>query len=328
MTWRICDARQSPRWHLLLAASVFTIALVAALLRPPVMRAQTAAAASAKSAGMPEWQKAAGGKMEFDVASVKQSAPGTNQRRIEYMSPLDGPPLKGGLFSANAPLITYVMFAYKVDLTDFESLVKHLPTWAMVDLYDIEARAEGNPTKDQVRLMMQSLLEDRFKLAHHTEVREAPVYALATDKADKLGPQLQPHPANSPCVEKPLDAVQSARGVTPPPYCGMDGWMTNGLLHLRFIDVTMDQAAAMLGAAAGFAGGRDIRPIVDRTGLAGKYDINIEFVKDQGSPDAESEGSGSTFTAALKKQLGLKLQPETGPAATFVVDRVERPSED
>lgn len=329
MSWRIRDERYSQRSYFLRTVCALALGLPAMLVLPPLLRAQAAmSAAAAKPAEMPEWQKAAGGKLEFDVASVKQSAPATSPRQNEYLTPFDGPPLKGGLFSVDAPLGAYVFFAYKIDLNNLSSIAQHLPSWAMTDYYDVEARAEGNPSKDQVRLMVQTLLEDRFKLTHHSDVRQRPVYALILDKPGVLGPQLQPHPANSPCVEKLAEDAPRSSDAVPPSHCGLDVWETaSGLLHARMIDVTLDQAAALLGPFAGVIGGRVNRPAVDRTGLTGRYDLNLEFAKDQGSPAEDSDASGPTFTAALKKQLGLKLQPETGTVTTFVVDHVERPSE-
>ena len=93
----------------------------------------------------------------------------------------------------------------------------------------------------------------------------------------------------------------------------------------------MEQIASLLGGFAGFLGGRDPRPILDQTGLSGKFDVNVEFVKDSGGLDTEigsdSGASGPTFTGALKNQLGLKLVKQTGPVPVFVIDHIERPSE-
>jgi uncharacterized protein (TIGR03435 family) len=96
------------------------------------------------------------------------------------------------------------------------------------------------------------------------------------------------------------------------------------------VDVSVEQIASLLGGAAGLIGGRDSRPILDNTGLTGKFDANIEFVKDSGAPGTEigndSDAGGPTFTGALKDQLGLKLVKQTGPTSVFVIDHVEMPS--
>ncbi len=161
----------------------------------------------------------------------------------------------------------------------------------------------------------------------HTEIRQVPVYALVLDKPGKLGPQIRSHPDNVPCADKPANPAPVAPGAAPPLYCGIDVQRVNGRLHDRMVDVTMEEVASFLGGLAGFIGGREHLPILDQSGLSGKFDVNIEFVKDPGGPDIDSDASGPTFTGALKKQLGLKLVKQTGPVAVFVIDHIERPSE-
>ena len=318
MTQRLAVKLSFGRKLLLAAFGVAAVAgpVVFGLLNAPQIRAQSPA--------VPQWQTTAGGKMTFEVASVRLSPPDASTRGTHFLSPFDAPPPKRGLFSANARLFNYIGFAYKIlDTSQYQPLVAHLPKWAQTDQFDIEARAEGNPTKDQVRLMMQSLLEERFKLAIHTETRQRPVYALVLDKPGKLGPRLRPHPDNVPCSDKPDKPELSDSGTTPPPYCGMAGWLANGRLHERMLDVTMEEIATYVGGAAGFVGGREHLPILDQTGLSGKFDMNIEFVKDSGGPGTDSDISGPTFTAALKNQLGLKLVKQTGAVPVFVIDHVE-----
>jgi Protein of unknown function (DUF3738) len=108
----------------------------------------------------------------------------------------------GTLFSAkNQMLMRYIIFAYKLSGTQelalrfdyFKGLELHVPEWVKNDGYDIEARAPQPATKDQLRLMMQSLLAERFKLQVHFETREAPVFALVQEKPGTLGSQLDPH---------------------------------------------------------------------------------------------------------------------------------------
>ena len=102
------------------------------------------------------------------------------------------------------PLLRYIVFAYRLNGTAgtgaavrlfSRALDLHVPDWVRNGRYDIEARAPGAATKDQMRLMMQSLLAERFKLTVHWETREAPVFALVEAKPGKLGPQLEPHPS-------------------------------------------------------------------------------------------------------------------------------------
>jgi uncharacterized protein (TIGR03435 family) len=102
------------------------------------------------------------------------------------LGPGDVYPPNGGVFSGtNVPLISYIYFAYKVTGSQFQLLLPHLPKWVLTDRFDIEARANGNPTKDQMRMMMQSLLADRFKLSMHYETQELPAFALVLANPEK-----------------------------------------------------------------------------------------------------------------------------------------------
>jgi uncharacterized protein (TIGR03435 family) len=135
----------------------------------------------AQSPAVPGWQTAAGGTMAFDVASVKTANPhDLHFRPILPTFPLDTGNAKppGGRFEASFGLTTYITFAYKLRPSpEQHQVLTHLPESVRKD-YEIEARAEGNPSKDQMRLMMQSLLADRFKLKVHFETRVVPVFAL------------------------------------------------------------------------------------------------------------------------------------------------------
>jgi uncharacterized protein (TIGR03435 family) len=288
----------------------------------------------AQSPSIPQWQRAAGGTMSFEVASIRKSKPGadiSNNGELDFSAAY---PPTGGLLTTTSDLLGYIIFAYKiVDASRIPSLVNQLPKWAQTDEFDIQARAENhNPTKDQMRLMMQSLLADRFKLAIHTETRQLPVYALVLDKPGKPGPQLQPHPddvsCNSPDKPAPADTVSE-----PPSFCGaVQSWPVDNQRHIRMAGVTMGQIAAFFAAIAAGQGGMEHRPMLDQTSLSGRFDFNIEFLPVSSSlrfpgADAMPEAPGPTFTEALKNQLGLKLVKQTGPVDTFVIEHVERPSE-
>ena len=131
--------------------------------------------------------------MAFKVASIKPWKPGTNF--IELTFPLDPGHAKplGDRFSASFPLSAYIEFAYELRPGQVDAALGQFPNWVSTDVYEIEARAEGNPTKDQMRLMMQSLLADRFKLVVHFETQEVPVLALTLVKPGKIGPKLRRH---------------------------------------------------------------------------------------------------------------------------------------
>lgn len=159
---------------------------------------------------LPSFAQSGESQLAFEVASVK---PNNSDAPARSNFPLNAGSMhtaNGGLFSAtNFPLVTYIFFAYNILGNRAHFLVPQLPGWVMSECFDIQARAAGNPTKDQMRLMMRTLLADRFKLAVHTGMRDAPVLALVLPKPGRTGPQLQPHPAGAPCptsVEPPSAA--------------------------------------------------------------------------------------------------------------------------
>jgi bla regulator protein blaR1 len=158
----------------------------------------------------PDWQAKAGGRMSFDVASVKLSKIpavvilGPNQpppRPPTFSLGPDDVKPRGGRFYARFPLETFIQFAYKLAPFQTADALANAPKWLRTDRFEIEAEAQGNPTKDQMRLMMQSLLADRFELAVHFETKQLPVLALRQVKTGKLGPKLLPHSQGPPCPE-------------------------------------------------------------------------------------------------------------------------------
>lgn len=308
---------------LLACAGALVVAAINAQTRDQVPTAQSPAA--------PQWQIAAGSKMAFEVASVKRGT------FVPPSFPLDGSDAftpTGGRFLANFPLVTYIMFAYKVYPApdQRQAMVARLPAWVNTDRFTIEAKAEGNPTKDQFRLMMQSLLSDRFKVAIHFEIQQGPMFALTLVKPGKLGPRLRPHDEGPPC-----DAPAA------PPAGGADGWpptcasygvgLAPDRTHLRggWRNTTMADLAQALAST-----GTATLPVVDRTGLSGRYDLLIEYTPE--STDAagtnlltimgvQPDPQGPTYLDAMRDQLGLKLESIKGPIQVLVIDHVETPTE-
>ncbi len=262
----------------------------------------------------------------FDVASVKPSPASGPSNSNFPLGPGNAYTPNGGYFSATGfPLITYIAFAYKVM---GEQSLEQLPGWARTDRFDIQARVQGNPTKDQMRLMMRSLLAERFKLAIHDDTRQVSVAALVLVKASKLGSQLRAHPADSPC---PTDAPPAAVSSDPryPLLCG--GLLpmqpsAPGRIRLAGRNVTIDFIAKSLTPGVGQG-----RPLVDRTTLTGTFDFNIEWAPEIPGPvkpgAEEQPDRGPTFEEALREQLGFKLESQKGPIPVFVVDHLEHPSE-
>ncbi len=272
--------------------------------------------------------------MEFDVASIKlnklEGRPASN-------FPL-GPGAmyspNGGRFSATGfPLSVYIMFAYKMTDHQVEALEKQLPAWAREQRYDIEAKTDKrDATKDEMRLMMQSLLAECAKLAIHLTKEDVPVYALTLARPGKLGPKLRPHPSDGPACSPDLprpEAMPNEPQVTAggfPVICGGLAAMPGsgpGLIALGYRNASLSLIALQM---TGF-GGLD-RPVMDQTGLTGKFDLVLEFTPDRGPESASTDGDpgGPTFRQALAVQTGLKLVAQKGRVDSIVLDHLERPS--
>ena len=268
--------------------------------------------------------------LKFDVASVKQNK--SNAKPTSNVPLTQGKaysPNAGDLSATNQSLFIYILFAYKVSLTEAWDQFKQLPQWARTETFDIHAKTDiANPTKDQMREMMQSLLEDRFKLAVHRETRPVSIFALTLAKPGTVGPQLKPHPTDSPCpIDTPNQPSATSAPIATllsawPNQCG-DGDEIGSPRRMRAgaRDVTMAQIAAWLSAE----GDTDL-PIVDRTDLTGTFDLIIEFAPEHG-PAITTDNPIPTFQQALKDQLGLKLEKQKGDATFFVIDHIEQPSE-
>jgi uncharacterized protein (TIGR03435 family) len=254
-----------------------------------------------------DWEKAAGGKKAFDVASVKPDA-GPFRPSNFPLGTGDAFRPVGDRFSADLPVFGYITFAYKVKLlsaigrgrgsADIRKAMQ-MPEWAMADRYAIEARADEISTKDQMRLMMQSLLAERFGLKVHFEERTFPAFALELVNPGRTGPKLRPHSEGVPCDETPakVDFLKLF-----PPVC-------DSLSYFMMSN----------------------RPMVDRTGLEGRYDFTVEFASEpNGGPlpasDAAADLPGPTFVQALRDQLGLKLESVKADIRLLVIDHIERPS--
>jgi uncharacterized protein (TIGR03435 family) len=178
---------------------------VASLAGPRQTLAQSSVAPVIQAQDVPDWQKKAGGEMSFEVASIKRDSGQFRPPNFPF-DPGDAYAETGGRLSADFSLTTYITFAYKLSPTQEQrqAMIAHLPKWVAEDRFNIQAKAVGvNPTKDQMRLMMQALLADRFKLAVHFETQEAPALALVLVKNGKLGPKLRPHSEGPSCDAAP-----------------------------------------------------------------------------------------------------------------------------
>ncbi len=225
-------------------------------------------------------------KPHFEVAAVRprNPTPGPNDRRAFSSN--------GSFQASGLSLFALVSYAYGVENYQISQTG---PGWMYSDRYDIVAKEDGNVSNDQVLLMVQSLLEDRFKLTLHRETKEFQVFALIVDKK---GPKLK---------KSADDARYSIR--------------VNGN-QWRVTHLDMPGLATRLSREVG-------RTVVDLTGLTGPFDFTLEWAREH-QPDAggavADSGAPSLF-AAVEEQLGLKLEPRKQATTILMIDRVARPSE-
>ena len=297
---------------------------------------------------VPRWETAAGGRLEFEAASVRPSGPDSWASSNLDLDASDYFRYTGGLVTANGSLTNYILFAYKIeDASEYPRIQAQLPKWAQERQFYLEARPDGSPTKDQLRLMVRSLLGERFRFTLHTETRQLPAYVLTLEKPGIPGPGLQAHPEDGLCT-KPFEAAASGSPASgppassppaskppgsKPPMCELVLWPEkNGLTQMRIMAHTIAQIAGELTTVGVPMGGMDMLPVLDETGLTGGFDLTVDFLRESRKPrppDADSEPgpTGPAFMEALRKQAGLKLTKQTGPITTFVIDRVEPLSE-
>jgi uncharacterized protein (TIGR03435 family) len=201
------------------------------------------------------------------------------------------------------------------------------PTWIDSTYFDIAAKADGAPVGSMVGPMLQALLEDRFRLQVHREKKDAPVYLLTVAKG---GPKLQATTKGT-CtvVDYNHPPAPLPPGQPRPRYCGsrsMQG-KGGGLMLMNAYGMTMAELAGE--RLPDFVG----RPVLDRTGLDGMFDFQIEFLVElrraggDAAAEPAAEISGVPIFTALQQQLGLKLESGKAPVSVLVIDRAEKPTE-
>jgi uncharacterized protein (TIGR03435 family) len=313
--------------------ALFSMVMLGLANMPLKAQATTGETLSENSNKATAWQVAAGGHMEFEVASIRPAGPGAHFRTNISLNLEDDPVPIGGRFSATASLGSFIALAYKFMPAGVQSdaVFGRLPKWATTDLFTIEAKAPmANPSKDQLRLMMQSLLAERFKLVVHSETHDVPVVALMLAEPGKLGFRLRPHSQGPPCDAQipPVDRNSPKIPDVWMPICGstqMIDW-TNNTVILGSRNAAMAVLAAYVPTLVEID-----RPIIDQTGLTGSFDFELNFTppwrmpKEQGA-DPQLDLTGPTFLEALKDQLGLKLKPTRAVVQTLVIDHIEQPS--
>jgi uncharacterized protein (TIGR03435 family) len=226
-----------------------------------------------------------GKKPEFEVASIHLAVQDGNH---------DGDTYKGRFSTHNLTLKRLIAIAWDIDVKQ----VFGGPNWVDSDSYDINAKIPeefAERPRDQVPLMIQSLLEDRFQLAVHREPREVSGYALVLAKQGSKMARAKPSET------------------------GSDVHSNNAHVTARYL--TMEQFARYLSR------NRDIgKVVVDKTGLTDRFDLELDWMPAQldSKPEALSDDRPAIFTA-LQEQLGLRLEAAKVPILAVVIDRAEKP---
>jgi uncharacterized protein (TIGR03435 family) len=226
----------------------------------------------------------------FDVASVKRNTTGNSGWSISYTA--------DSLHATNATLSALIQSAYGVLL---ESRLVGGPSWVRTTRFDVHAKAGRSLPREQLRLMTQRLLEDRFGVALTREQRQQEVYALRVARADgRTGPDLRR--AAEGCLDNPTPTTtpRSSTAAAPTTW----GWCT-----------TMGLMATGLSRSLRFA-------VVDQTGLSGRWDFVLAFtaLTADATPAAEpGQTVLPTVFVAVQEQLGLKLERDARGSVEFVV---------
>ena len=246
----------------------------------------------------------------FEVATIKPAPADAVGQRIG----LNGP---GRINIQNMALTDLVKFAYGEGLAS-NLEIRGGPPWASKDRYNVEAQGEATDTPVHLKSKLRTLLAERFTLKHHTEQKDVDVYNLVFARSDKkLGPKVKEWDGT--CGGRPAQAANNEPKV---PRC-------SGLYNqtgLKMVGISMAGAADMLSGPPTGIG----RQVIDKTGLPGYFDMDLEFKFTFGppgtAPAAADPDSPSIFTA-VQEQLGFKLESAKGKADVIVIDSADHPSD-
>jgi uncharacterized protein (TIGR03435 family) len=253
----------------------------------------------------------------FDVVSIKPRV--FDARGNRGINPSPG----GRVTITNAPLSMLIGFAYEVR----ENEVTGGPKWMETESYDIVGKADGPVSSpQQLGLLIRSLLADRFQFRFHYETKEAPVFALTVAKS---GLKMQPTRPDS-CAPFDFNAPPPASEPGRPriPRCGSVGIRpaTRGAMAMNATGMPMQKTSGSFGGLASVLGDMLGRPVIDKTGLTGIYNVHLEWMPDR--PGAtDTDDAAPPIFVALREQLGLNVESARGPVQVMVIDRLERPSE-
>lgn len=245
----------------------------------------------------------------FEVATIKRAAPDAQGPFIR--------PSPGRLSITNMTLLQMIRFAYGEGMASTLEITGG-PGWINQDRYDLEGKAAGQVPLAQRQAMLKTLLADRFGLKVHADSKAVNVYAMTVARSDgKLGPKVQSWDGTCGGRDAP-----PANANPKSPRCG--AFFRPPGMELE--GVTMEIVADFLSNPIADLG----RPVVDKTGLTGRYTMQLEFQFRPPGPGGGAapvdEFSTSLFTA-LREQWGLKLQSAKGTVDVIVVDQASRPAE-
>ena len=247
----------------------------------------------------------------FDVASVKPGDPHVDQAMLGI------PP--GRFVQENLNLVNALEMAFGVASYQFGTL----PDLIQRERFSIDARMPAGAAPADRALMLRALLIDRFKLRYHVDRKEEDGYVLTLARRDgRLGPKFHASPVD--CFAR-FAARRQAQELPPQPPGTAECGVRNLPNAINFGDMPMSSLAQMLSSRTG-------KPVVDRTGLAGNFDVELQFsVESAGalradpSGQAPAPGDAPSIFTAVQEQLGLKLEPGKAPVDRVVVDHIERP---
>ena len=218
-----------------------------------------------------------------------------------------------------------IEFAYRLP-PGSTARVLNAPKWVDSDLYEVDgkidpalaATMQRMPLQQQIekrRLLLQSLLQERFQLKIHFETQVLPVYALTTaEKGAKLSPAKDLPPLDPSQPAQPRNPANLRNSLMIAPKGGQQ-------FEMIARGETMDQFATMLTPHPEIGG----RPVVNRTGLTSAYDFTMDWTREQGAAAAGDDSGPGLFTA-LQQQLGLKLVPSRAPVEVLVIDSISHPT--
>ena len=249
---------------------------------------------------------------EYEVASVRENKSDAHMMRMMTNS--------DGFSGTNLSLQSLIADAYGIK----QDLISGGPGWVESNGFDVDAKVAGTDIEQLKKLtgrerasMLQPILAERFKLKVHIETKELPIYELVVMKSGVKVKEAAPDPPSADPVHT-LPEKDQKDGPTP----RHNGMMRMGPGEFTGFGLPMTSLANELSYVVHHT-------VLDKTGLTGKYDVNLTWAPDRDTSDplAAAADTAPSFFTAFEEELGLKLQPGKDPVDTLVIDQIEQPSE-